>query len=355
MFASPPRDPVLWDHGSRIVLGEAIELAFMRFLPTVTNSLYDRGVAVTYTLLGDPATRVSIGRPESIVYANDAVVTDGQPVRLHTPGDTLSLVADLVSTARLDSISLYVNAGGPDTLLVPSRYTLVPGVPRHRGWRRGIVRWPALPAHVPDAPARAIAPLPAARGGPRRARDHVHRRVLARRDAPRGRQVHHRRRRRLAHREPVRELLVSPAPLDPHADVTITINGVAQDFTPTAASGDASGREWILSWIHEPYAKGSYVVAITVKGVTTLTRRFTVSTTGELRIVNLFAFPNPFDDGTESTYQGTAFSYQLQGSDPADVRISVYTISGRRIWSQDYLRPGAGLPPGAVEWQGRGG
>ena len=55
---------------------------------------------------------------------------------------------------------------------------------------------------------------------------------------------------------------------------------------------------------------------------------FTVSTaSGELRLGNVFAFPNPFDN------TGTNFSFELRGSTSADVRITVTTISGRPVWS----------------------
>jgi hypothetical protein len=328
MFASPPRDAQLYDHGSRVVLGEAIQAAYLRFLPGTPSYPSERGIAITYALLGDPAMRVSIGRPETIVYANGTIVTDGQPVRLHTTGDSLTLVADLVSTVRLDSLGLYVNSGGPDTPIPASQYSLSPAFPdtvgggTYGGRRFRLTYGTHLPAatrtyvlrltdrdglqstfaasFVLDATLRVD-------GAPIRDGDDV---------------------------SPVANLsvmLVSPAPLDPRAEVTITVNGIAQGFTPVAAPGDTSGREWILSWDHGSYPKDNYVVEITVRGVTTLTRRFTVSSAvGDLRIVNLLAFPNPFDN------DGTAFSYQLVGSEPTDVRISVYTISGRRIWSRDY-------------------
>ena len=53
------------------MLGEAIQTTFLRFIPTVASYAYERGIAMSYTLLGDPATRMSIGRPQTIVTAND--------------------------------------------------------------------------------------------------------------------------------------------------------------------------------------------------------------------------------------------------------------------------------------------
>jgi hypothetical protein len=129
--------------------------------------------------------------------------------------------------------------------------------------------------------------------------------------------------------------LLSPAPLDASSDLTMTLNGVPLAFTFTPAPGDTSGREWILAWPREaPYARGAYTILISVKGGDALVRRFRVTTDpGQVLVKDLLAFPNPFDDGTAATMRGTTFSYNLLSSDPADVLISVYTISGRRIWT----------------------
>jgi hypothetical protein len=346
MFSNPPRDNQLWDHGSRVVLGEVVQAAFLRFLPTVTTYPSERGIAVTYTLLGDPATRLSIGRPQSLVYANDSLVTDGLAIRLHSPGDTLTLVGDLVSTARLDSVGLWLSVdGGPDQPVPASEYTLSPAFPdtagggTYGGRRFRLVHGTHLPAQTRRYSFRALD------------RDGLATTLAAQftLDATLrvdGTTIHDG-----DDVSPVANLsayLVSPAPLAPDAEVTVTVNGAAQAFTATAAPGDASGREWILALTHAPFAKDNYVVVLTVRGSESVTRRFSVSTaTGELRIANLYAFPNPFDN------DGTAFSFQLQGSDPADVRISLFTISGRRIWSQDWKA----LPPGyhQLPWDARDG
>jgi len=345
MFAEPPHDPELWDNGARVVLGEVIQATFLRFVPTVYAYPYERGTGLTYTLLGDPATRVSTGRPQTLVYANDSLMTDGQPYRLHTPGDTLTMVADLVSTERIDSIGVFENAAGPDAPVPPAQFTLAPafpdtvggGVTGGRQYRVTIpthslaesyhYRFRAIDrdglvsdftaAFLLDATLRV---------------DNV-----AIHD---GDDI-----------SPIANLsanLVCPAPLDPQADIALSVNGVLQPFTADSASGDHSGREWILRWTHPEYAKDAYTVRMVVKGGATIVRTFNVSlATGDLKIDNLFAFPNPFDN------DGTSFSFQLLGSDPADVRITVYTISGRRIYS-NVVR---GLAPGyhQIPWDGRDG
>src|SRR5207249_117254 len=89
----------------------------------------DGEVGITYTLLGDPATRLSIGPPQSVVTANGLPVISGLPVRLRTVGDTLRLVADLVSNVRIGSIALDRTLGGVTTTLPASAYTVSPPFP----------------------------------------------------------------------------------------------------------------------------------------------------------------------------------------------------------------------------------
>src|SRR5262249_55530851 len=57
LFVTPPRDEFLGadDRGARAVLGEVILTAFMRYLRTTQSVPSERGLAVSYTLLGDPA------------------------------------------------------------------------------------------------------------------------------------------------------------------------------------------------------------------------------------------------------------------------------------------------------------
>src|SRR5262249_11098591 len=89
MFVYPPRDEFLGadDRGSRVVAGEVVLSALFRYLGTVQTIGSERGLSITYTLLGDPATRISIGKPLSQVLANNTPVTTSDPVHLHTLGD----------------------------------------------------------------------------------------------------------------------------------------------------------------------------------------------------------------------------------------------------------------------------
>ena len=340
LFSDPPNDPLV-PGGSRVVLGEAIQAAFVRFMPQVSGYSWERGTPITYVLLGDPAQRISVGQPQLVVHANDTLVVDGRPVRLHSPADTLRLVADLVSTVQLDSIGLFINEGAGD---VPVQ--LYPG--------------DIVPA-FPDTGAGSVF------GGRRfqltyRTRlkaETYHYRILTRDlnglqksfivqfnyDATlrvSGNPIHDGD--GVSPNAALSLMLVSPAPIDPATQITLTINGANVIFSATPAPGDASGREWILSWTHADYPTDNYQAIIALAGGPTLTRTFRVNS-GALKIQELLAFPNPFDN------DGTRFSFMLQGSAPADVRISIMTMSGRRIWSGDFR----GFAPGyhQVPWDGR--
>ncbi|MGH7742244.1 MAG: C25 family cysteine peptidase, partial [Candidatus Eiseniibacteriota bacterium] len=98
LFFDPPRDPALGEHGARVVLGEAVSLALLHGA-TAANPA-ERQVGETYTLLGDPATRLSIGSPQALVIANGDTVMSDVAVRLTTPGDTLRLDADIASNQQ---------------------------------------------------------------------------------------------------------------------------------------------------------------------------------------------------------------------------------------------------------------
>ena len=285
--------------------------------------------------MGDPATRLSIGAPQTLVTANTLTVADGQPVRLRAIGANLDLTADLVSTVRIDSLGLYEVTSTGSSPIAASAYTLTPGFPDTTtgssiyGGRRYRLTY--------TAPLRAETYRYVLRT---RDRDGLESSftvalqldgVLRVNDAPISDDDD------VASTAALSLLLLSPRPLNPATELTLKINGVPTAFTAEAAAGDASGREWILRWNHDPYPIGSYEVVLEITGGGTITRRFKVSTaSGELKLANLLAFPNPF--GNEGTY----FSFQLLGADAADVRVSIFTVSGKVIRS-DVIRS---LQPG---------
>lgn len=344
LFADPPVDEfVPGDRGARVVTGEAIQSAMVRYVPAGGQYSGERGIALTYTLLGDPATRMSIGRPQTIVSANDVPVVEGTPVRVHTPGDTLRLVADLVSAERLDSLGVFEDTGAGLVAVDAAAYTVSPAFPDTAGGgvfggRRFRVVYRTRP------PARDL--LYVFRVRDRNGLQSDFGATLTLESSLRVDGVPIANGDDVSPRANLSLYVVSPKPLVPAADLSLTVNGIVQPFTPAPAPGDASGREWVLSWTHDDYLIGNYVAELVVTGGERLTHDFKVSTAvGELRVEDLFAFPNPFDN------DGTRFSFALLGSDPADVKIDVYTVSGRKLQSllERDLSPGYHQLP----WDGR--
>jgi len=346
-FVNPPRDEFLGadDRGARTVLGEIILATFLRFLPTTQNNSFERGLAISYTLLGDPAMRISVGQPLSQVLANGSPVTSGVPVRLHTPGDMLRIDANVVSTVRIDSLALYVNTGSGDVPIAPADYTITPPPPDTAAASGlfGGRHFKLVYVTRPGAFSADYVVVARDRNGLVQRTDVTlvlegHLRLG---DAP------------IADNDEVPSsavlsmLLLSPAPIaNPLTDLTLTVNGVDQPFAASPAPGDASGREWVLAWSHADYPIDDYVVVLAVRNGGSITRRFRVTAaSSRLALKNLFPFPNPFDNS------GTRFSFLLQGSENADVKIHVFTQAGRSI----YTGVVRGLAPGyhQLAWDGR--
>ncbi|HUK62566.1 MAG TPA: FlgD immunoglobulin-like domain containing protein, partial [Dongiaceae bacterium] len=142
-------------------------------------------------------------------------------------------------------------------------------------------------------------------------------------------------------------LVRSPKPLAPGTDLTVAVNGVDVPFTFQPAPGDPSGREWVLAWSHAPYAIDLYTVVLTVSGGVPQQHTFRVTTgPNDLQLLDVFNFPNPFQEE-----RGTAFSFFLAASGPADLMIRVFTVGGKLI----YERVERGLAPGyhQLPWDGR--
>jgi len=341
MFEDPPNDTYLGQSGARVVLGESIALALARYVPTQVFNPNERGIGLTYHLLGDPGTRLSIGPPEAVVTANGVPVTSGQPVRLHTLGDTLRLEADLVSNVALTAISLVRSDSAGSTTIPPADYTLTPAFPDTSaagGGRRYHLSY--FTTLQPESYSYTFTTQDryGVNGNFVVTFQFLTQLLL-------GSAV-------LAENDPVPPTgavslrLFSPKPVNPATDLTLAINGVSQPFTATPVAGDPSGREWILSWSHAPYPIDHYEVVLTVVGGGTHTHHFRVLVGGtELQVHNAIAFPNPFDDA------GTAFSFLLVSGSSVDVQIRVFTTSGRLVYERDER----GLSPGyhQLAWDGR--
>lgn len=348
MFVNPPRDEFLGadDRGSRVVLGEVILSTLFRYLGTTQSYQPERGLATTYTLIGDPATRMSIGRPFNQLTVDGVPVPDGVPMRLHTPNAQVHIQADVVSNVRLDSLAVLENQvpmpantyavapAFPDTAVgstfggrhfrVSIDPTLTPRDVEYTVFtrdRNGLTQSKTLSLRL-EAVLRA-------EGSAIRDNDPV------------------------APTAALSLLLLSPAPIaDPASEITLLVNGAPQAFTfaavpsDTTSAGVHSKREWVLSWTHAPYGIDNYSVVLSVQGGGTLTRRFTVTAaSGQLGIRDLIPFPNPFDNN------GTNFSFFLQGTEAADVKVHVFTQTGRSIYT-NVVRD---LNPGyhQIPWDGK--
>jgi hypothetical protein len=185
---NPPRDEFLGadDRGSRVVLGEVILSALFRYL----------GTTQTYPARArDPRsrTRCSATRPRGCrsdvrpdqVTANGLPFTSGQPIRLHTAGDTLRLVADLVSNVRLDSLAVTRDDGAGEVVVVPANYTVAPAFPDTANG--GQSRRSSLPRRLSHGARGAYDRVRVHRARSQRARAAYRRAPAARRDPALGR------------------------------------------------------------------------------------------------------------------------------------------------------------------------
>jgi hypothetical protein len=334
LFVTPPHDDELGrgiaDHGARVPLGEAIALTMLNYLPTVRQSSAERGVGLTYNLLGDPATRLWVGPAQIIVTANGQPVVNGEPVRLASGGDTLRLEAELVSNVEIRSIELLQSGRGGTTAVPPALYQITPPFPDTAATGRGGRRY-----HLSYVTTLATSSL--------RYTVQVTDRygVIQRFDA-----VFKFETGLFCDGVPVQPndivapdaaltlLVLSPGTVDPDS-LRLFVDASAQAFTSQLARGDTTGRQYFLGWKHAPYAQGAHTVRLEAPGGAAFEHRFRVETNFALR--DALAFPNPFDDE-----RGTRFVFTLTGGSPADVLVRVYTVSGRRVYETrlDGLSPG---------------
>jgi hypothetical protein len=346
LFVNPPRDASLGpaDRGARVLLGEAILSALFRYMGTTLSYQPERGLAVSYTLLGDPATRMTIGHPFDLVTANGQTVTSGQAIRLRTPGDTLRIDADLVSNVRLDSLGVFVDTGTGEVPVPPANFTVSPAFPDTAagsvfGGRHFRVVYRTQPAPrttnyvvtVKDRNGltqRTVARLQldaTLRTGNTTINDG---------DA-------------IPPSAPLALALLSPAPItSPLTQISLTVGGQVQSFTPIAVPADPSGREWVISWNHPDYLIGTYVVVLSIQNGGSVTHTFKVTAaSGVLALSNFIAFPNPFDNS------GTNFSFNLSGPEGGDFKVRVFTQSGRTIYTN--VVRGLAFGYNQVAWDGR--
>jgi hypothetical protein len=268
-------------------------------------------------------------------------VTSGQDIRLHTPLDTLRVEADVASNVRLDSLRIDRAQGGgsivvwksPDPL--PAGLTVTPPFPdtaaatsEWAGRRFHLSLSDRLVADTYRYSIRTVDRYQQATsfdlvfglrtvlqvGGSAIADDDI-----------------------VAPTAPLSLLVLSPRPVDPATELQLEVGGSNQPFTWAAANGDLSGREWILSWTHDPYPPRTFDVRLTSPGGAVRSNTFVVTPATGVEFRNAMVFPNPFDDdylNALSAGRGTAtvFSFDLVSAAPADVTIRIFTISGRLIY-----------------------
>jgi hypothetical protein len=342
LFLDPPHDDLLGngDQGARALLGETIALALLRFVPSVFFDPTENGIALSYALLGDPATRISIGVPQAIVTANGDTVISDRPVALAPPRDTLHLEADLASNVQIRSIVLVEYASGGIRVIPDTSYTLTPAFPdtavSGRGGRRyhlsyttplraGVVRYTLRTEDRYGLVSEFNVVFPFF------TQLRVSGNALVENDP-------------VAPAADLSLKLVLPKPVtDPRTQITLDVDTLAQAFTATALDG-TTGREWLLGWTHSPYAGGTHLVELTALDSLRRAHRFRVvdALAAENRLLrDVVAFPNPFDDQAGST-----FSYYLLADGPADVMLRLFTVSGRAI----YQRVERGVAPGYHQW-----
>ena len=326
MFSNPPRDPDLGDRGARVVLGEAIEQAVVKYVAARGGNFLERFVGLTYNLLGDPATRFSIGPPQIFVTVNGDTVQDNQPVRLSATSDTLRIEADFVSNVKLDSVKV-IRVDPSGSHVVPdSEYTLTP----------------ALGDTSTDQRAYHLSFLTTLGGSTVRyllqttdryglvSTFHVVfelQTVLLYRGVP------------VANGDVIPPdasqpptpglalLLISPTIVNPATDITLQVDSLPQPFTATPARGDTTGRMFLLTWTHAPYAPGTHTVTVDLNGSRVATHTFVSGST--LAISNLIPFPNPFDQ------DGMRFAFYLEGDATGRVLVRVFTSAGRMVWQHE--------------------
>ncbi|HEY6867631.1 MAG TPA: FlgD immunoglobulin-like domain containing protein, partial [Candidatus Eisenbacteria bacterium] len=322
-----------------VVLGESIVLTLIKNYPLYLASPAERDVGLTYTLLGDPATRLTVGAPQIVVTANHLPVTSGLPVFLPGASDTLLLEADLVSNAALDSISFERTDATGTTLIPASAYTLTPPFPDTGPGGGGGRRFHLAYRTQLTAGKYSYRLQSRDRYGVTSVFDVVFDFVTV----------------LLAETKPIRDgdvvardanlsLSVQSANLlNPATDFTLKVDNLTQAYTATPST---PARQFVLGWTHAPYALGRHTVELDVPGGVPAVWHFSIES--QVKIANLIAFPNPFSDdslpptGGPVRRTGTIFTFQLLSDEPADLMLRVFTVNGRMVYEQTerYAQPG---------------
>ncbi len=333
-FSDPPRDPIT--NQTRWILGEIIT-ASKDYL-TTNNGPTGAGQALTYTLLGDPSMPITTGPPHLDITVNGQSWDPTQRVEAESGTDLLHLQAHLHSTIHLGDVTVLNGGAVVDT----SAYQL-----RDDPVRVGDDRFKIL-TYDPKV-------------------------VLS--DAERDIEIE------AKDGSGLQQTVILPLKLDTRFQVLR--QGVPTDFQPNTVietgdtiavavqspvaltanafsarldgeplgsirSGSTDAWTWTARIPLPAVPSGtSHTVQLGVSAgdsVITRSATFTGPGTGPTAFLHVYNFPNPFG-------RDTWFCYELNKSG-VSVKVSVFTIAGRRIWS--YERPSAPAEGTlAIHWDGR--
>jgi hypothetical protein len=333
MFSQYPRDP---DTGRpRAVLGETtytglIRLAIERGAGPLANNWY-RDTIRTYGLLGDPTMRYDMAPPFMSVRVAGEDVAPGAAIRAGAGTSEVQIRARLADDVDNRQGGFTAFAGGNE---VPGEsFTVTPYEESPLGACHGVdVLWPAT-LEPADYTIRLVGtdwlgrtmefPLKVELGAEFR----LNGQVLAPNDVvPLDAELEVR--------------VTSPVALSP-GDVDFRVNGEAGYFTVSPGTDD---REW-LGVLNRALPADTARVETLVRGA--VRDQFRVRVQAEA-FEGVYFYPSPWDgDGP------AFFTYQLSypaGSTPRRARISVFTVSGRRVI--DLVAP-VGLGRNTLEWDVR--
>jgi hypothetical protein len=132
---------------ARVLLGEVVMTAFVRFAPQAGDLAY----LARHVLFGDPAMVIDMGPPAVTVAANDSII-DGSYVFDSATYDTLRVVGEMKDEEAITGISIDLVEGDKTTPVPPGVYTsqalVDTGFARSRAYRVAYGHAPRLGDYV---------------------------------------------------------------------------------------------------------------------------------------------------------------------------------------------------------------
>jgi hypothetical protein len=339
LFESWFVDPPVLDGHARWILGEIVTGGKYRMMAEGAGySLLNReGMVATYTLLGDPSMPLDVAAPRMQVELNGQAWEEGQPVAAEAGSDTLRIRIHLQDEVSLARIS--VTEGG--VAVDSSRYVVLPDPERPTDPRRAVLVYqPRLQPPIEDytievktvdgSGRERTVDFPVSLG----ARFQVVRDGVAVDLKPAD---------ILESGDSVLVRVESPVDLTTD-QLALWLDDLP--LTGLALSFD-NPRTWRLrGGAPANLNEARHALRLRVRRadgeIAERSATFLGPTTGRVRLLEVYNFPNPFEGGTQ-------FHYRLDGS-AAWARLTIFTLSGRRIWrANGTARPNDNV----IEWDGR--